>query len=271
MDDLFKPQLADEKVVPVTDLDQFLNSDHWAMEQKLDGHRVLIHVIDGQPIPVSRKGEVRRVPDHVFDAFHTTSFMGHWAFDGELLDGFFHVYDLPLVPKLITPGDRYFERRRVLDNLFTMFKAEGVRLLPWSLSVMEKVTLVGAVKAMNGEGLMLKRLDGLYHPGKRTEAMLKCKFRSEIDCVVKELKRHGKDNMVLVVYRDGEEVEVGECTALAGDGPKIQVGDVVCVTYLYATADNRLFQPTLPRIRTDKDPKDCTFDQLKYTNKKVVA
>lgn len=269
MTDLFLPQLAEK--APIDQLDRYIHDDQWALEQKIDGHRVLMHVIDGNPIPVNRNGDVKKVPQPIFDAFHTEAFMGHWAFDGELIDGIFVVFDLPLVPQLITPNDRYFERRKVLDQVFTMWSDPAVQKLPWSLSVEEKTLLLVAVKAMNGEGLMLKKLDSVYYPGRRSFSTLKCKFTADIDCVVMELGRGGKANMVLGVYRDGELVEVGDCGALTGDGPKVKVGDVVCVTYLYATTDNRLFQPTMPKIRTDKLPEQCTFDQLKYTSRTVVA
>jgi ATP-dependent DNA ligase len=267
---LFLPQLA-ENMPNIANLDQYIHDPQWAFEQKIDGHRVLMHVIDGQPVPVNRKGEVKKVPQLIFDAFHTEAFMGHWAFDGELIDKEFVVFDVPLVPKLITPNDRYSERRKVLDQLFGMWSAPAVIKLPWALSVEEKTTLMHAVKNMSGEGLMLKKLDSVYYTGRKSFTNLKCKFRADIDCVVMELGRGGKANMVLGVYRDGELVEVGDCGALTGDGPRVKVGDVVCVTYLYATTDNRLFQPTMPKIRTDKLPTECTFDQLKYTSRTVLA
>jgi ATP-dependent DNA ligase len=49
------------------------------------------------------------------------------------------------------------------------------------------------------------------------------------------------------------------------------VGSVVTVRYLYATADDRLYQAKYPVLRTDKEPKECTMDQLVYTNKAVHA
>lgn len=268
MTDLFRPQLAE--TTPVDRLDQYIHDAQWAFEQKLDGHRVLMHVIDGRPIPVNRKGDVKKVPQPVFDAFHTEAFAGHWAFDGELLDGLFVVFDLPLVPKLIMPGDKYFERRKVLDNLFTMWSDAAVQKLPWSLSIDEKVKLLENVKAMNGEGLMLKHLDSPYYEGRRSYSTLKCKFIKDIDCFVVEVGRNNKHNIVVAVYDDtGEEVEVGTVTAYAGDGPRIEVGDVVVVQYL-GWLGTKLIQPTRPRLRQDKDAHECLLSQLEISQKRIV-
>jgi hypothetical protein len=50
------------------------------------------------------------------------------------------------------------------------------------------------------------------------------------------------------------------------------VGDVVTVILLYSTDDNRLYQPTMPKIRLDKAPEECGWDQLDLcrTNKNTV-
>jgi len=120
----------------------------------------------------------------------------------------------------------------------------------------------------NYEGLIFRQLDAPYREG-RSKDLIKIKFRHTVDCVVTDLRRDKKANMALGLFDDSQLVEVAECTALAGDKNRIRIGDVVEVTYLYASADNRLVQPTKPVIRTDKFARECTLDQLVYPNKSV--
>jgi ATP-dependent DNA ligase len=146
-----------------------------------------------------------------------------------------------------------------------------VHLIPTKKSPGEKSALANIIEANGGEGLMFKRRDGAYTPGRRSSSLLKIKFRHDVDCIVIDTNLNGKSNMSLgLLDANNNLVEVAECTALAGDGPKIKPGMVVTVIYLYATKDNRLYQPTKPMIRTDKKLKECTLDQLSYADKTVI-
>ena len=42
----------------------------------------------------------------------------------------------------------------------------------------------------------------------------------------------------------------------------VKAGDVVEVQILYVSDDDRLYQPTRPRLRDDKTATECTWDQL---------
>jgi hypothetical protein len=123
------------------------------------------------------------------------------------------------------------------------------------------------------EGVMFNRLQASYEFGRRSFSLLKVKFIKDVDCVVTALNLDSKANMQLAVY-DGDELRIiGECTALAGDGARVKPGDVVTVQYLYALDPSapRLYQPTRPRIRTDKSPRECVLDQIRFTNRGVIA
>lgn len=258
-----------------TDVDRLIALCHDANragEQKVDGDRLLVHVDEGKVHCMSRTHRplnCGRIIPKAFDSFVGTGI--RWVFDGEYLDGHYYVFDLIEAGDIVTPQHKFSERRAVLEKF--LGKADlppCVTLLPSYPDVEGKLNLALTVRREKGEGLVFKRLDAPYI-GKRSTDILKVKFRKEIDCVVSELGRDGKANMVLVVYdADGKTVEISECTALAGDKDRIQVGDVVTVTYLYAQEENRrLVQPTLPRIRHDKLPSECTIDQLVFTSKRV--
>lgn len=283
----YKPQLAAGAELSL--LPKAVTSDKVSAEQKIDGDRILAHVVNGEVTYITRNGKVRAkgMPRAVTEWFAT--FGGDWVFDGEIIDGtVLWIFDMPLSPS-IQPSHRWIDRRRALESVFdSRHASEVVRLLPTAVDLDDKQRLVTETYTGGGEGIILKRTDSPYRWGARPSAWRKFKFVSDCDCVVMKTKVQGKDNMVLGLYTDtkprglplktlihehgnGWLIEIAHCTALSGDGTSITDGDVVTVQYLYATDGNRLYQPTLPRIRTDKAPTECTFNQLRYGHKGVIA
>lgn len=285
--------LADERI------GAHVANDDWCAEQKLDGQRILIHVGDGGVAALNRKAEItaKDVPRGVIDAFRPLVGRGEWFFDGEMVgvgaQKVLWLFDLPYVSDHIDPSTDLFTRKGMLDGFYDGFFGghPQVRLLPTATGDAAKESLVDAVRASGGEGVMFKHLDKPYDQprnpnatqGVRSRWILKAKNRKTIDCVVTATKLDGKDNIQLgVIDPDftGRTVPIGgwdfrvigECTALAGDKDRIQKGDVVEVTYLYANDVRapRLYQPTMPRIRTDKAPGECMIDQLVFTNREVL-
>jgi hypothetical protein len=113
---------------------------------------------------------------------------------------------------------------------------------------------------------------GTYQEGTRSRDVLKWKRVKDLDAVVIDRNRGGKSNFILGLYNeDGEMVEIGAVSALTGDGPRIEVGSVVSVSYLYCSDDGQLVQPVMPRLRTSKDAWECVTSQLQYTNKELLA
>lgn len=269
---MLRPQLAES--VPVAELNTYCEHDGWHMTQKVDGHRRMVMVQDGLVVPLNRSGQKTSLPKPVKAALEPVT-GGLFAFDGELVGQVLWVFDLPIAGEKIDTSTPYWLRRQVLEGLFEVWHpGQAVRLLPRATSSEDKAALAKRVAENHGEGVMLNNLEGRYRPGVRSRDCLKVKYIHDVDCVVMELKRGGKDNIVIGLYRpDGRLVEVADCTALAGDGGMAQVGDVVVVQCLYATNDDRLYQPTKPRRRFDKPAADCTIDQLDTirVNKEVLA
>lgn len=242
-------------------VDTVLKSADWAAEEKLDGVRVLIETrVDGRAVARNRRGDRFVVPRALIDLFSTVGLGA--VFDGELVDGVYHPFDL--IAGDVTVNTPWRLRREALDVLLEhlALPADRVRPVPFVRDLNDKVDLIERVQHSGGEGVVFKAVDAPYRPGKRSRDMLKLKFTSTVDCVVAELG-NDKRNMSLVLFGPDGPVPVGECTRLAGDGPRVQVGDVVTVTVLGVSANQRLVQPTAPVIRTgEKHPEECTLDQL---------
>lgn len=264
-----RAQLAQE--IPLNQLLTYLQDENWYAEQKLDGHRLLVDVHGGVLVAHNRNGSPysKRLPP-LLDSLPPLS--GRWVFDGELLSEEFWVFDVLVAADTVVWMRPFVQRRELLARLAPLLK-KSVRLLPSTRDTEEKLRLAMEALRSRAEGLMLKRADGLYQLGARSPKMLKAKFTYTADVIVTELGRDGKDNAVLSMVREDDAevslVEVGAASTL-GKPFTLRVGDVVEVRFLYATADDRLYQPRLVRLREDKHPRECTRDQLQYASKGVL-
>lgn len=185
--------------------------------------------------------------------------------DGELIGGRLHVFDF------VHP-DPWEKRLAALPRL-----ADLAAKLDAPVEIVEQYTGDAMLDAMHRwvdggcEGFVFKRLASPYPAGKgrenRTTAWLKWKLVETVDCVITDRGINDKNNFELSVYRDGELVSIGKCSSVTGDGPRCNVGDVVEVTVLDFTSGGRLLQCVRPILRTDKDPVDCTWEQVETIRK----
>lgn len=254
--------------------ERLLVSTTWFAERKYDGERLMIEVTDGAIVGYNRSGKVTTVPKQVNEAF-TRMTRGHWVFDGELVKNTYCVFDLVVAEENITPYTPYERRRDVLEAFWPLWDpGQAVILADCVRTVDEKRGFVEKLKADSCEGYVLKRADSAYRSGHRKAGWKKVKFWKDVDVVISEVGREGKENAVMVLLDpDRGIVEVGTVSTL-GKG-EIKPGDVVAVKYLYVVSRDRphLVQPSIIRgRRADKDMSECTLDQLEgsYTNKEIV-
>lgn len=271
---IIKPMLAES--TRVKDLNQYVNDDEWVMEQKLDGDRLLIHIENGAPQAMSRRGEpyTKHVPDQILADCSGPQWEGEWVLDGELLDGTYFIFDLPHVVRNGEQfiGDRspWSARHFLLTQLFAAWKPVNCQLVFTATSLADKAQLVHDVVTQDGEGVMVKHAENRYLPG-RSDKMLKAKFTSTLEAFILQVGRGGKRSISVGLYNDkGDVVDVGNVTMSDRNLERVSVGNVVEVRYLYCGAGNRLYQPAYIKIRDDKTPAECTMDQLKFVNKAVL-
>jgi ATP-dependent DNA ligase len=277
-----RPMLATE--YPNAKLMEAVKSPEWVVEQKLDGHRVLLEVTNGRARAIGRNGQssqhnglfMQRAYAHDLRQLPVDCVL-----DGELVDDVLWVFDLPYYAEKgmeVLPSDQLKDRRAALERLFGFWTPSPscFRLLPQATDEIAKSKLALTVLQGGGEGIMLKPLTSTYRSGLRAKDICKVKFVKTVDCVVSAVGTQGKDNYELSLYVtriDGtfQLVKVGRCSAIGKAQAK--VGDVVEVKYLYVGADDRLYQPRMMRIRTDKDAMECDITQLDHckVNKQVFA
>ena len=265
---------------------QYVQSDEWWVEQKLDGQRFLVLVAEGEITAFNRNGVEMTLPEQIaadFASFKTDDTM--WHFDGELVDGEYHIFDVLWAGDTCDGGmtDKPFEQRRNrLEKIFSFWEPDHCHLVRCAKTETEKADLVVKLERECSEGAVLKKRTATYNvQGKRVKTWLKLKFVQCADVIVMELERGGKPQAVTIGMMqepniwitnydeaDNKLVEVAGCKVPAN--LELEVGDVLEVRYLYATSDNKLTQPIFVRKRTDKQPEECTMnDQLKFSSKVV--
>lgn len=257
-----------------SDIGKFVLNDDWAFEQKLDGERLALVVRDGRVSGLNRRGVNTPVHREIIKTFVGTT--GTWIFDGEWVDDVFWIFDMPMAPQGIEPRTPYSLRRHPMEAIVPHIAAltRRVQLVPSYTTPESKVAIARAVVENHAEGLMLKRRSAPYIIGKRTDNMLKAKLIKTVDCIVTEVGREGKHSIAVSLYENGvllPDHGVGSVKVTDEMLHALEVGEVVEVIYLYCTDDRRLYQPRFGRRRPDKNPTDCTTDQLQYTDKTVLA
>lgn len=160
----------------------------------------------------------------------------------------------------------------------------------------EGVAFFEAAKKRGLEGIMAKRLDSPYLPGRRVEFWLKIKTYRSLDCVICGLTvgRGARSPLfgalILGAYRGGELVFIGKVgtgfheaimaeieelsRTLVDDcplsvEPAVEPGvkvwlrpSLVCeVKYLEFTKDGKLRSPVFVRLRRDLEPEECALPE----------
>src|ERR671925_189607 len=291
--------------------------DDWAFEIKWDGYRIVASLSGGDAELRTRKDQdytqrfanvaralpkAIRTPDCVVDgevcaldedgrpSFSAMQQAGsgtpivYYVFDLLEVDGE-PVVDLPLT-----------ERRERLEQLLDR-RNNDVRL---SGAFDDGEALLAAARQQRLEGVMAKRVDSRYLPGRRTRDWLKIKARNRQEFVIVGYTR-GKGrregtlgSLVLGAYQGGELVYAGNCGTgftekeidrlleklrpLVRDTPPLRVvpkmprvrkGDVVWVEpdlvadveFVEWTHDGHLRAPAYKGLREDKDPKEVRREE----------
>ena len=253
----FYPQLP-TNVKNGRELDRLLVDPRWSMSQKIDGERCVLKCTGGGAYGFNRSGEGRPIEKKIMQEVRKAP--GGFGFDGEVVDDTFFVFDLIEMGGHSILNFPFEKRYALLYKLLTQ-NDYGMVLVGQAFSEKNKKESFERLRGQNYEGVIFKDLLAPYKQG-RAKTSLKWKFVKQVDCHVTGEHVDGKSNFVLTVYRNGEAQEVGKVSALTGDGPKVKIGDVVTVDCLYSTPSGKIVQPTKPRIRTDKQPEECTYSQI---------
>lgn len=259
------------------ELEALLTSEAVVAQQKLDGMRVLFHIIDGKVVATNREGQIvafTSVAERVAAAFRGAP--EGTVFDGELVGESYWVFDL------LSYGDEdlreagYEDRYERLTGIGVT--TDEVTVVPTAWDEDEKRRLLAALEAQNAEGIVFKERDAPYTMGRPASrgAQLKYKFTKSADVVITE---NAGNAYQMAVYHEGELRPAGKVFAGTTNESRAELdrllsageNPVAEVKYLYATDDHVLFQPVFVRLRDDKPASDCLRDQLIQTDRRGLT
>ncbi len=306
--------------VPV---DEPFDDPEWGFEPKWDGVRALLQVSDGRARMWSRNGneistaypevqELDRLADGTIVDGEVVAF-GDGRPSFERLQSRMHLRDRKRVAQaaidnpvvfmafdILADGGRdltrlpFSERRARLERVVPV--SERIQISP--LTIGSGRALFEAAKAQHLEGIVAKRLDSAYVPGRRHPTWRKIKIVHDVDAVIVGWRvgsggrSHTLGSLVTALYDGGSLHYIGsvgsgfdqrslqameellgllstEVPSLtpdrvpdAGEVRWVRPELVAVVEYREVTSAGHLRAPVFKGMRADKPAVECTMDQL---------
>lgn len=293
---------CDVKPITLEQLHQLMDDTSCGTGEKVDGRRRFVSFSERGLIGYNHGGvEVPVLPE----AWRALERLGcPFVLDGEHLavaGGLYAIFEPLAWGGEDVRGRPYQERHSTLEKAMiaaglikgsgpTLRQAvenslvEGLALLSVSRSAQEAQEVFAQVQAQQGEGVVVRHLDGRYG-GPRS--IQKWKHTPTVDCIATSVERKGKVvgsvQLALVRESDGALIEV--CHVRSGlkvpeveeiartieevrkskdapDGEKKHYPVLEVAFLLASTPGYKLVQPTVVSRRDDKHPSECSFGQF---------
>jgi bifunctional non-homologous end joining protein LigD len=256
------PQLLnaiDEELV-----NRLIEDDDWMMQEKMDGTRLMNRNAGGAVIGSNRKGFVIPISRLIESRLQEPPCQD-FVVDGEAIGDTFWMFDL-----LETDGVDYrdadaLSRWYQLSTLFGNYDKgySAIRIVDTYVSTSEKRAAFDRLAEAGAEGVVFKRKNSFYAPGRPNSGgdQLKFKFVQSCTCFVRAINV-GKRSVAVGMATGMELVGVGNVT-IPINSQIPNEGALIEVRYLYAYPGGSLYQPDYRGVRTDLDCAD-DISVLKY-------
>lgn len=261
------PQLLN----PVDDLqaEGWITDPGAVAQEKYDGERRPIHKKAGVVQGINLSGLTVALPVSLEAAAQSFG-QKDWLIDTEDMGDHVWVFDL-----LEFNGEdlRPLPQAKRLEKLTALFAdhpafqeaTSPFRLAPTARTLEEKRALVAHVRAKKGEGVVFKKSDAPYTPGRPNSGGTQVKLKFFEAATVRVVQGRGTRRSVAFEGQntDGSWVPLGNVTIPPNKAIPAP-GTLIEVRYLYAYPGGSLYQPTYLKPRTDVGPEACRLGQLKY-------
>jgi bifunctional non-homologous end joining protein LigD len=256
------PQLLNP--IEEAEVELLLRDDNYCAQEKFDGRHLLVRKQEEQLEGINKKGFIVGLPQTVANEFRSLS--GSFIPDGESIGDDYHAFDLLECHGENLRGLPYRIRLARLVDLLLLTRSDFkyIRLVPTAFNTHEKTALWERLKRENSEGIVFKRLDAPYAPGKPNSGgpQLKFKLVATVSAVV--VKINTRRSVELGLFKGRSLVSCGNVTIPANHEIPT-VGTIVETRYLYASKESDvLYQPVYLGPRDDVDPGECLVSQLKF-------
>jgi bifunctional non-homologous end joining protein LigD len=248
---------------------------NYAVQQKFDGERTLIHVEKHSITAYNRDGLTSRISKEILSQAQRFTPLAPLMFDGEWIHQVksFYSFDLLELEGTNLQNQKFIDRIGLLRETLQPEATSLIYAARTEIEEAGKIALLTQIRDSNLEGIVLKRLAGIYTM-RREPRDYKHKFTHDASFIV--LRRNEKASVDLGVYDDNHNiVEVGSVkirNAYFDRNLKDGVGSVLEVRYMHAFSDsNQIYQPRMIAIRKDVRPDDCLLSQLRYKAANPIA
>jgi bifunctional non-homologous end joining protein LigD len=232
----------------------------WCLQEKKDGRRLLLRRRGERIDGINRKGLLVGLPASLLQSARRVG--EDYLIDGECVGDRLHAFDLLSRGGTSLLAEPYLARLNQLIDLLDYSDHPHIELIETAFETAEKQSFVETFRRDQCEGVVFKRLDAPYTPGRpsRGGSQLKYKFCATASFIVARL-----NDQRSVLLRLVDQAGTAGNVTIPPDHPVPKVGAVVEVRYLYAFRQSGcLYQPVYLGLRDDTDPSECTADQLKY-------
>jgi bifunctional non-homologous end joining protein LigD len=254
------PQLLNP--IEEAEVELLLRDDNYCAQEKFDGRHLLVRKQDDHLEGINKKGLLVGLPQTIASDFR--QFAGSFIPDGEAIGDEYHAFDLlELNGENLRPLP-YRVRLAALMNLLASAQHRHVHFADTAFTTRQKTELWERLRRGNREGIVFKRLDAPYVPGKPNSggAQLKFKLVTTLSAVVVQI--NAKRSVELGLFNGRSLVSCGNVAIPANQKIPV-VGTIVEVRYLYAFRESGvLYQPVYLGPRDDVDAGECLVSQLKY-------
>jgi bifunctional non-homologous end joining protein LigD len=255
------PQLLNP--IEEADVERLLYDDDYCAQEKFDGRHILIRKQDEHIEGINKKGLLVGLPESVSNDIRNLP--GSFIPDGESIGDDYHAFDLlEQNGENLRPLPYRTRLERLVSLLLSCANHAHVTFVETAFTTRRKIELWERLRQENREGIVFKRLDAPYTPGKPNSGgpQLKFKFVATLSAVVAKINTQRSVEISLLKGRS--LISCGNVTIPANHNiPK--VGAVVEVRYLYAHREsNALCQPVYLGPRDDVEADECLASQLKY-------
>jgi bifunctional non-homologous end joining protein LigD len=247
----------------------------YAVQQKFDGERTLIHVEKHSITAYNRDGLTSRISKDILSHAQRFTPLAPLMFDGEWIRQVksFYSFDLLELEGTNLRNQKFIDRIGLLGELLQPGATSFIHAARTEIEEAGKIALLTQIRDSNLEGIVLKRLAGIYTLRRETRDY-KHKFTHDASFIV--LRRNEKASVDLGVYDDNHKiVDVGSVqirNAYFDRNLKDGVGTVLEIRYMHAFSDsNQIYQPRMIAIRKDVHPDDCLLSQLRYKAVNPIA
>ena len=252
-------------------VEELLRDDAWVMQQKYDGVRCTVFSRQGHVYSTNARGEIAGEGDqcHLGEIHGEFPRNEEYVLDGELAWGNFYPFD-----ELSNPAAAYHERlTRACDIVDRAAQSHIRRVKTW-LGTAAKTAAWGRIEEQAVEGVIFRRIDGAWSEGvdKKRDLIVRYKFVKRAEVIVDAEAKPGCRSIHVGLYDPQLQIVVrcGKISHGLTDTTRRQIAKAldddldlpIEIEYRYVSPNGMVVEAKFIRIRTDKDPADCTVDQL---------